>query len=161
MKKLAFSRRSGKFNQARAAEGFAEAAFAPIFVKYFLNEQELRSSAEGQFCRTPPSKDGQGRLQHPDQQPFLHPYVDDDELEIRLIRAQKSAATSSTAILIVAFTGLRLDHRERLEGSRGGRVFVQQGFAPAGPLGVVCAGRFAGESVRDLQGKRMPPRWST
>ena len=68
------------------------------------------------------------------------PYVDDDELEIRLIRAQEISRYVEHGYLDCGITGYDWIAGERLEGPRGRRIPVQQGDAPAGALGA-CACR--------------------
>ena len=81
------------------------------------------------------------------------PYVDDDELEIRLIRAQEISRYVEHGYLDCGITGHDWIDGKRLEGARGRRISFQQGDAPARALGAVRAGKFAGQIGEGFEGQ--------
>ena len=81
------------------------------------------------------------------------PYVDDEELEIRLIRAQEISRYVEHGYLDCGITGLRLDPGEQFQGARGRRISVQQGDAATGALGAGVPENSPVKSVKDLQGQ--------
>jgi len=81
------------------------------------------------------------------------PYVDDDELEIRLIRAQEISRYVEHGYLTAASRAMTGSSRTAPRSTRWA-IFVQQGFAPAGPAGVVLPEDSPVKSVKDLEGKR-------
>ncbi len=157
---------SWQFSPARATLDLPAQADEQPFSRpdeTILHEQETKiRSAQGQFAGRHHREAGQGRLQHPGQQPFLravcgrrrdgnppHPRAGNQPLR----RARLSRLRHHRP---------RLDHGERLEGSRGRRISVQQSFAPARALGAVRAGKFAGEiGERFAKANASPPRSST
>ena len=85
------------------------------------------------------------------------PTVDDDEMEIRLIRAQEiSRYIPGNWLSGLRNYWSRFGRREWLKSSRGWRISFQQGDAPARALGFGLNGRkILIKSVKGLNGKRI------